>query len=181
MNFSTPHGDKLQALIGNHKLPAGDRPRVHTAIERYEAWIEELRRIEGAGENLVEPMVEALNRYKLSIDLDLIFDSKNDFLYRQKRQLKLDNTVLEEFMPWLVRRVLAGRLAERELTIGPANAFAQLRFDSDLRSVTRGGEHGREVEGPRFRSGSSVVSQGVTSTGLRGISRGENPSRIRRR
>ena len=68
-------------------------------------------------------MVEALNRYKLSIDLDLIFDSKNDFLYRQKGQLKLDNTVLEEFMPWLVRRVLAGRLAERELTIGPANAF----------------------------------------------------------
>ena len=73
------------------------------------------------------------------IDLDLIFNSKNDFLYRQKGQLKLDNTVLEEFIPWLVRRVLAGRLAERELTIGPANAFAQLRFDSDLRSVTRGG------------------------------------------
>ena len=139
MNFPTPHGDKLRALLGNHKLPAGDRPRVHAAIERYEAWIEELRRIEGAGENLVEPMVEALNRYKLSIDLDLIFDSKNDFLYRQKGQLKLDNTVLEEFMPWLVRRVLAGRLAERELTIGPANAFAQLRFDSDLRSLTRGG------------------------------------------
>ena len=87
MNFSAPHGDKLRALLGNHKLPAGDRPGVHTAIERYEAWIEELRRIEGAGENLVEPMVEALNRYKLSIDLDLIFDSKNDFLYRQKGQL----------------------------------------------------------------------------------------------
>ncbi len=95
MNFSAPHGDKLRALLGNHKLPAGDRPRVHTAIERYEAWIEELRRIEGAGENLVEPMVEALNRYKLSIDLNLVFDSKNDFLYRQKGQLKLDNTVLE--------------------------------------------------------------------------------------
>ena len=87
MDFPAPHGDKLRALLGNRKLPAGDRPGVHTAIERYEVWIEELGRIEGAGEHLVEPMVEALNRYKLSIDLDLIFDSKDDFLYRQKGQL----------------------------------------------------------------------------------------------
>ena len=139
MAFPAPHGDKLQALLGNDKLPEDDRPEVRDAIKRYKAWIKELRKTKGDGKNLVEPMVEALNRYKLSIDLDLIFDSKNDFLYRQKGQLKLDNTVLEEFMPRLVRRVLTGRLPERELTIGPANAFAQLRFDSNLRSETRGG------------------------------------------
>ena len=96
MNFSAPHGDKLRALLGNHKLPAGDRPGVHTAIERYEAWIEELRRIEGAGENLVEPMVEALNRYKLSIDLDLIFDSKNDFRDRSNKHLFYLHFVLRQ-------------------------------------------------------------------------------------
>ncbi len=84
-------------------------------------------------------MVKALNHYKRSVDLDLVFDSKDDFLYRQKGQLKLDNTILEEFMPWLVRRVLSDCLAERQLIVGPANAFAQLRFDSDLRSMTRGG------------------------------------------
>lgn len=77
-------------------------------------------------------MVDSLNRYKMSIDLDLVFDSENDFLYRQKGQLKLDNTIVEEFMPWLVGRVLADLIACRGLTMGPANCFAQLRFDSDL-------------------------------------------------
>ena len=139
MDCPTPHGDKLRALLGNDKLPVGDRSGVRAAVRRYEAWIAELGRIEGAGEHLVEPMVQSLDRYKASIDLDLIFDSKDDFLYRQKGQLKLDNTVLEEFLPRLVRRVLSDRLAEPDLTIGPANAFAQLRFDSDLRNVTRGG------------------------------------------
>ena len=39
---------------------------------------------------------------KYYIDVDLIFDSPEDFLYRQKGQLKLDNTVIEEFLPIFV-------------------------------------------------------------------------------
>ena len=42
-------------------------------------------------------MVGLLNEYKQYIDLNVIFDSDNNFLYRQKGQLKLDNTVIEEF------------------------------------------------------------------------------------
>lgn len=34
--------------------------------------------------------------------LDLIFDNLSDFLYRQKGQLKLDNSIIEEFLPWLL-------------------------------------------------------------------------------
>lgn len=142
MNQATPHGDKLRALLRNAKLPAGDRPRVRTAIRRYDAWVSELGAIEGAGDSLLAPMVDSLNRYKMSIDLDLVFDSEDDFLYRQKGQLKLDNTIVEEFMPWLVGRVLANLIAGRGLTMGPANCFAQLRFDSDLMVGKIGGGMG---------------------------------------
>ena len=139
MPYPTPHGDKLRALLGNDKLPADDRPRIRAAINRYEEWIAEIEEIEGVGEHLVEPLIESLNRYKVSIDLALVFDSNNDFLYRQKGQLKLDNTVLEEFLPWLVGRVFSDRLAALGLIIGPMNAFSQLRFNSDLLKETDGG------------------------------------------
>lgn len=139
MTFPTPHGDKLRALVGNDKLPGSDRPAVQAAIERYEAWIAESETIEGAGGELVEPLVASLNRYETSIDLDPIFDSQNDFLYRQKGQLKLDNTVLEEFLPRLVGRVFSDRLANRGLNLGPTKGFARLRFDSNLLNTAAGG------------------------------------------
>ena len=139
MTCPTPHGDKLRALIGNDKLPASDRPGVDAAIVRYEAWTAEIEAIEGTDEKLVEPLVASLDRYKTSIDLDLIFDSRNDFLYRQKGQLKLDNTVLEEFLPWLVGRVFLERLPNRGLSLGPRKGLAQLRFDSSLLNTAAGG------------------------------------------
>ena len=139
MTCPTPHGDKLRALVGNDKLPASDRPGVDAAIVRYEAWTAEIEAIEGTGVKLVELLVASLDRYKTSIDLDLIFDSQNDFLYRQKGQLKLDNTVLEEFLPCLVGRVFPDRLANRGLRLGPTKGLAQLRFDSSLLNTAAGG------------------------------------------
>ena len=124
-------------MLGNEKLPAGDRPRVHRAIERYQEWIRELDDL--PGRQSVESLVASLNRYKKFIDLELIYDSDADFLYRQKGQLKLDNTVLEEFLPRLVGNQFSQRMEGRGLIIGPANALAQLRFDSDLRSDSAGG------------------------------------------
>ena len=137
--YPSPHGDKLRALIANDKLPRNDRAKVGLAIERYDGWISEIERIDGVGDDLVEPLIESLNRYKKWIDLDLIFDSQEDFLYRQKGQLKLDNTVLEEFLPWLIGKDFADRLNASDLTFGPTNAFSQLRFDSDLLNLTKGG------------------------------------------
>ena len=93
------HGDKLKALLLNAKLPPSDRPRVAAAVERYDEWVRRLRAAEGEGESLLSYLVRQLNEYKRYIELDLIFDADNDFLYRQKGQLKLDNTVLEEFLP----------------------------------------------------------------------------------
>ena len=139
MIYPTPHGDKLRALLENSKLPDDDRAAVKEAVVRHEAWIKELGEIEGEGVELVEPMVRALSHCKNSIDLDLVFDSSNDFLYRQKGQLKLDNTIVEEFMPWLVGRVLEKRLPKDMVTLGPTNCFSHLRFDSALSDTRPGG------------------------------------------
>ena len=135
----TPHADKLQALLENRNLPQSDKPRVNEAIERYNHWIEEMKQIDGDGDGLVEPLVNSLNRYRKWIDLDLIFDSTEDFLHRQRGQLKLDNSVLEEFLPWLVGKRFADRIADINISLGPTNAFSQLRFDSDLLNRTSGG------------------------------------------
>ena len=139
MSYQTPHGDKLRALSENDKLPSRDRSRVRAAITQYEAWIDELDGTRGTGESVIQPMVSSLSRYKTFMDLNLVFDSSHNFLYRQKGQLKLDNTIVEEFLPRLVGRVFAERLADSDLTLGPVTAFSQLRFDSDLANVTAGG------------------------------------------
>ena len=135
MTGATPHGDKLQALLANQKLPKADLPCVRHAIARYREW---LIQIDNAQAD-VDRLVAATDSYKRAVDLDLIHDSPENFLYRQKGQLKLDNTVLEEFLPKLVRQVFSDRIGALGLTSGPATAISQLRFDSDLRTDVPGG------------------------------------------
>ena len=135
----TPHADKLRALLGNRNLPDDDKPRVRETVEKYEDWIEEIKQIEGEGDSIVEPLVASLNRYRKWIDLDLIFDSTENFLHRQRGQLKLDNSVIEEFLPWLVRRRFAKQISDTGVTLGPTNAFSQLSFDSDIFTRPDGG------------------------------------------
>lgn len=130
MQFDTPHGDKLRALEQNTKLPEIDQPRVATAIDMYELWIAELESIGSTGPASVSPMVESLNRYKRKLELDLIFDSPADFLYRQKGQLKLDNSVIEEFLPHLVEKAFKGKFPEESFCLGPTKTFSHLSFDA---------------------------------------------------
>ncbi len=134
------HGDKLRALLENSKLPRSDRNRVEAAIGKYEAWIHKLENANGEGAELLAKFVGALNEYKKYIELDLIFDADDDFLYRQKGQLKLDNTILEEFLPYLfdVRLVKGlGRLPN--VRCGPQSSFAGLSFGSPFMSLSSGG------------------------------------------
>ena len=91
------HGAKLLALIENQKLPASDAPRVSDHIEIYSRWIEAMDALDLEGDKLLSALVAHLNVYKKSIEYNLIFCSDEYFLYRQKGQLKLDNTILEEF------------------------------------------------------------------------------------
>jgi hypothetical protein len=141
--FPTPHMDKLKALLRNPRLPTADKPRVEEAVQRYNDWISELQRNKPGQKNSVRQLVEATNRYKTFIELDLIFDSPENFLYRQKGQLKLDNTILEEFLPQLVYRSL--QLDNQTFEYGPRNTFAGLSFTSSIVDSGRGGH-------PRLRT-----------------------------
>lgn len=138
MPLPTPHGDKLRALLANEKLPPAEHGRVREAIAAYEGWLTRLSETEGAGEALVVDLVGQLTEYKRSIDLKLIFDSPEDFLYRQKGQLKLDNTVLEEFLPWLVTKCLEERIDGLDVWLGPSNCFSGIRFESGLLAPAHG-------------------------------------------
>ncbi len=135
----TSHGNKLRALLENPRLPDTDKPRVNQAIAKYDTWIRGIARTRGKGTVLVERLVASLNNYRKWIDLELIFDSPTDFLHRQRGQLKLDNSVLEEFLPRLVSRRFAREIRDAGLSLGPTNAFAHLSFDSGLNDRINGG------------------------------------------
>lgn len=141
MLFELPrtHGDKLRALLDNVKLPPSDHPRVNTAIQKYDQWLIDLAAVNGTKTEIASQQVTLLNTYKRYIELELIFDSPNDFLYRQKGQIKLDNTIIEEFLPILVTSVLANELQGKNLSFGPTKCFSGLRFESGLTEEVNGG------------------------------------------
>ena len=138
-SLPTPHGDKLKALILNEKLPTEDQSRVRQALEDYERWLQKLHDVRGDYSEIIQQMISLLNVYKRQIEVDLIFDSSRDFLYRQKGQLKLDNTIIEEFLPILVTTALENQLQGYELSFGPTTCFSGIRFESSIASPQSGG------------------------------------------
>lgn len=137
---SAPHGDKLRALRDNNKLPASDRPRVQEQIAIYDRWVAALDALQTEGDDLLRDMVGLLNEYKKSVEYGLIFCSDDDFLYRQKGQLKLDNTILEEFLPRLFdARLVPGFDRQNGLLCGPRSSFAGLSFEGPLLPLNAGG------------------------------------------
>jgi hypothetical protein len=136
---AAPHGDKLKALVKNNKLPSADRPRLGRQIEAYEAWLAAMDALDIEGDTLLEGLVNLLNVYKKSVEYDFIFCAPDDFLYRQKGQLKLDNTVLEEFLPRLFdARLVPGFERQTGLECGPRASYAGLSFDSPLMPLADG-------------------------------------------
>ncbi|MGL5064905.1 MAG: Bpu10I family restriction endonuclease [Microcoleus sp.] len=136
--FSRPHFTKLTACLNNPRLPEADKERLEEAMKKYHEWIAELESIERGQPDTVEKLVACTNTYKRFIELDLIFDSSDNFLYRQKGQLKLDNTILEEFLPQVVFRSLQG--IDDSFELGPRNTFSGLSFLSSLGNLGQGGE-----------------------------------------
>ncbi|WP_334154644.1 Bpu10I family restriction endonuclease [Tepidimonas sp.] len=140
MPYPTPHLEKLTATLANDKLPVADHPRIQAAISTYQAWIADLDGVDGTAEQVIARMVDLLNSYRNYIDVDLVFDSTEDFLYRQKGQLKLDNSVIEEFLPRLVGhpKVLP-ELQPIGAVLGPTPSFSATYFNSSLDSLRPGG------------------------------------------
>jgi len=129
----TPHKDKLVALFNNPKLPVIDRDRQIEVMNHYNEWIRVLSDTQSDGMEFLKNLVTATNKYKNFIDLEFIFSSTEDFLYRQKGQLKLDNTILEECLPYLVdRRLTPGAFTKSNQFVGDVGCYAGLFFGTWL-------------------------------------------------
>jgi hypothetical protein len=140
MKFPTPHLEKLNATLANDKLPEVDKPRIEQAIEQYRQWIKDMEAVEGDRLEQLEQMIRLLNDYRNYIDIELVFDSPADFLYRQKGQLKLDNSVIEEFLPRLVGNLtILPDLARVDAIVGPIQSFSAAYFNSSLEPNMPGG------------------------------------------
>ncbi len=136
----TPHKSKLEALVANPILPVDDKPRVEQALGRYGVWMEAMDALTEDGADLLEKLVGLLNEYKRFIEIDLIFRSPNDFLYRQKGQHKVDNSLLEEFLPRLADTRLVPGLAHLEhCAVGPQAAFAAFVFAGSAHTALNDG------------------------------------------
>ena len=126
MALPTPHLEKLTSTLANEKLPTVDKPRVEAAVARYKKWITDLNAVGGTPQERIQALVTLLNDYRRYIDLYLVFDSPQDFLYRQKGQLKLDNSVIEEFLPHLVRPAVLPEIDGHEVVVGPTTCFSSI-------------------------------------------------------
>ena len=124
----TPHKDKLIAAMNNPKCSDKDREIIAEAQKACEFWVSEMDKISSTGKERVVQLTRLLNQYKDQLEVELIIRSGSQFLIRQKGQLKLDNSVIEEFLIRLVDpRVLEG-LPDFELCVGPQRAFMSLAF-----------------------------------------------------
>jgi hypothetical protein len=123
-----PHRDKLLAAIDNPKCSIADIELLRAALARYEQWLKSASEVASSGKERVIELTRLLDEYKTFLEVELLAKSQSVFLIRQKGQLKLDSSVIEEFLIQLVdRRVLEG-LPDFELEIGPQTAFMSLAF-----------------------------------------------------
>lgn len=123
----TPHKDKLLAAILNPKSHA-DALLLREVLTAYEKWIGEMENLTTSGKARVLDMTRLLNGYKDCLEVELSARKGSDFLKRQKGQLKLDNTVMEEFLIHLVDKRILNALPMFELETGPRTAFMTFSF-----------------------------------------------------
>src|SRR5262249_41110033 len=121
------HREKIIAALGNPKAKA-DIDLLKEALAAYEKWISQMAALSSKGEAKVREMTHLLNGYKDYLEVELIAAKGSDFLKRQKGQLKLDNSVMEEFLIHLVDPAIINNLPKFDLETGPHTAFMSLAF-----------------------------------------------------
>ncbi len=122
-----PHRDKLLAAIDNPKS-RNDIALLKEALAEYEAWTSKLNGLKSTGKQRILEATRLLNEYKDTLEIELIAARGSDFLKRQKGQLKLDNSVLEEFLAYLVHPDIMRGLPAFALEAGPRTAFMTFSF-----------------------------------------------------
>ncbi len=123
----TCHKDKLIKAKANPKCK-DDLDILNEAEKAYEHWIIKLNSLTSTGKQKVLDMTRLLNEYKDYLEVELIAKRGSSFIKRQKGQLKLDNSILEEFLPYLIDPSILRGLPNFELDIGPQTAFMSLSF-----------------------------------------------------
>jgi hypothetical protein len=122
-----PHKDKLLAAIDNPKSRA-DVPLLRQALSAYEQWTSRMENLAATGKRRVLEMTTLLNEYKDLLEVELIAGKGSAFLKRQKGQLKLDNSVMEEFLIHLIDPRIITSLPPFALEVGPHTAFMTFSF-----------------------------------------------------
>ena len=124
----TPHKEKLVAAIANPKCK-DDIDILQATSKAYQQWISKLDSLTSKGKQKVLEMTNLLNNYKDYLEVELISKRGSPFIKRQKGQLKLDNSIIEEFLIRLVDpSILKGLPTGFQLEVGPQTAFMSLSF-----------------------------------------------------
>lgn len=119
--------EKIKAAILNPKAK-DDVPVLNEILEEYKKWVGEMDSLRSSGDKKVEELVRSLNKYKDKVEIDLILGRGSNFLTRQKGQLKLDNSIMEEFLIRLMDPKIIGDLKNAEFLTGPNKSFMALSF-----------------------------------------------------
>jgi len=125
---TTPHKEKLEAALVNPKCDANDVTLLQEAHDAYETWAKQLTKLKSTGQDRIREMTKLLNEYKDFLEVELIAKRGSAFIKRQKGQLKLDNSVIEEFLAHLATDKILTGLPPFDLEIGPQTAFMSLAF-----------------------------------------------------
>ena len=123
----TPHKDKLLAAIANPKSRA-DVALLKEALAAYERWQQSAENLTTTGKQRVVDATKLLNEYKDLLEVTLIAGRGSAFLKRQKGQMKLDNSIMEEFFIQLIDPRSIASLPPFGLEIGPHTAFMTFAF-----------------------------------------------------
>ncbi|MCX6380524.1 MAG: Bpu10I family restriction endonuclease [Armatimonadetes bacterium] len=129
----TPHKDKIVAAIDNPKM-LSDKALLEEALVLYGQWDVDLKALTSNGQARVTEMTRLLNEYKDALEVDLILKRGSPELKRQKGQLKLDGSVMEEFLIHLVASNVLTGLPDSitsilpSLEVEPRTAFMTFSF-----------------------------------------------------
>jgi hypothetical protein len=125
---ATPHRDKLLAALRNPKCTPADKDLLTEGLKAYDEWMTTLGGLTSEGDARVRDLTSLLNRYKDHLEVDLIARRGSAFVKRQKGQLKLDNSIIEEFLVHLINPRVIKDLPDLQLDVGPCTAFMSLAF-----------------------------------------------------
>lgn len=128
------HGKALENTLANQRTPKCDHDTLKNALFWYRGWVErmddfilQLKQCELTSENYICEMVNNLNQYKMLIDMELIYDSQENFLYRNKGQLKLCSTIMEEFLERFIPPLFPG--LSDDLEMGSMRCVSSIQLD----------------------------------------------------